>query len=100
LAAQRLPSTLVYTRIELPDDITVERVEPGQIPGWDGDNRSASQVFGDRWYDERKSLALLVPSLAAPGLEWNLLINQRHPDFTRVTAAKPRPIVCHPKLLT
>lgn len=100
LGAQRLPSTLVYTSIELPDDITVERVEPAQIPGWDADNRSTSQAFGDRWYDERKSLALLVPSLAAPGLEWNLLINQRHPDFTRVTAAKPRPVVCHPKLLT
>lgn len=100
LGVQRLPSTLVYTRIELPDDITVERVEPARIPGWDADNRSASQAFGDRWYDARQSLAVLVPSLAAPGLEWNLLINQRHPDFARVTAAKPRPIVCHPKLLT
>jgi RES domain-containing protein len=98
VGAQRLPSTLVYTRIEFPDGITVERVEPGQIPGWDADNRSTSQAFGDRWYDERKSLALLVPSLAAPGLEWNLLINQRHPHFARVSASKPRPIVCHPKL--
>ena len=95
LGAQRLPSTLVYTSIELPDDMTVERVEPVRIPGWDADNRSASQAFGDRWYDERQSLALLVPSLAAPGLEWKLLMNQRAPEFARVSGSKTRPVVCH-----
>ena len=99
LGSQRLPATLVYTRIELPDDVTLERIKPAHVPGWDADDRSASQAFGDRWYDEGRSLALLVPSLAAPGLEWNVLINQRHPDFGRVTATKPRPVVCHPKLL-
>lgn len=99
IGAQRLPSTLVYTRIELPEDVTVERIEPARVSRWDADDRSASQAFGDAWYDERRSLALLVPSLAAPGLEWNVLINQKHPDFTRVTASKPRPIVCHPRLL-
>ena len=51
------------------------------------------------WYEERRSLALLVPSLAAPGLEWNVLINQQHSDFAKVAASKPRPIVCHPKLI-
>jgi RES domain-containing protein len=96
--AQRLPSTLVYTRIELPGAMAIERIEPGRIAGWDTDDKSASQAFGDRWYDEQRSLALLVPSLAAPGLEWNVLINQLHPDFPQVVASKPRPIVCHPRL--
>src|SRR5262245_32267668 len=77
--AQRLPATLVYARIELPADLDVERVKPDAVPGWDAEDRTASQAFGDSWYDEQKSLALLVPSLAAPGLEWNLIINQRHP---------------------
>jgi RES domain-containing protein len=99
LGAQHLPSTLAYTRIELPEDVTIERIQPAQVPHWDAEDRSASQAFGDAWYDQRRSLALLVPSLAAPGLEWNVLINQKHPDFTRVTASKPRPIVCHPKLM-
>jgi RES domain-containing protein len=98
--AQRLPSTLVYAKIELPAEIDVTRVKPESVPGWDADDRSASQAFGDRWYDEQRSVALLVPSLAAPGLEWNLIINQRHPDFRRVVASKPRPLVCHPKLVT
>jgi RES domain-containing protein len=95
---QRLPSTLVYARIELPIGV-IERIEPSAVPGWDADDKSASQAFGDRWYDGKRSLALLVPSLAAPGLEWNVLINQQHPDFADVVASKPRPIVCHPKLM-
>jgi RES domain-containing protein len=97
--AQRLPATLVYARIELPLN-SLERIELSAVPGWDTDDKSASQAFGDRWYDENRSLALLVPSLAAPGLEWNVLINQQHPEFPEVVASKPRSIVCHPKLMT
>ena len=96
--AQRLPSTLVYARIELPL-AAVDRIEPSAVPGWDADDKTVSQAFGDKWYDEQRTLALLVPSLGAPGLEWNVLINQQHPDFAEVVASKPRPIVCHPKLM-
>ena len=77
----------------------VERIDPADVPRWNADDRTASQAFGDRWYEEQRSLALLVPALAAPGLEWNVLINQRHPDFPRLVATKPRPIACHPKLI-
>jgi RES domain-containing protein len=98
LNAPRLPATLVYARIELPMT-AIERIDPSAVAGWDAEDKSASQAFGNRWYDERRSLALLVPSLAAPGLEWNVLINQQHPDFPEVVASKPRPIVCHPKLI-
>jgi RES domain-containing protein len=99
LNARRLPGTLVYTRIELPAGAPIERIEPPAVPGWDADDKTASQAFGDRWYDDQRSLAVLVPSLAAPGLEWNVLINQHHPDFAAVVSSKPRPIACHPKLL-
>lgn len=96
--AQRLPSTLVYARIELPPG-AIDRIEPSVVTGWDAEDKTVSQAFGDKWYDEQRSLALLVPSLAAPGLEWNVLINQQHPDFAEVVVSKPRPIVCHPKLM-
>ena len=91
LGAQRLPSTLVYTSIELPDDITVERVEPAQIPGWDADNRSASQAFGDRWYDEQRTAVLIVPSVVTQ-MERNVLINQEHRDFSRIRASEAVPV--------
>ena len=83
-----------------PSGLSVERVEPsGTVAKWDADDKAASQAFGNRWYDEQRALALVVPSLAAPGLEWNVLINQRHPEFARVVSSKPRPLVCHPRLV-
>ena len=95
----KIPRALVYMRITVPEGIPVEELAIDTLRGWDADDRTASQKFGDRWYDEQRSLVLLVPSLAAPGLERNVLINQRHPEFTRVTSAAPEPIRCHPKLL-
>jgi len=42
---------------------------------------------------------LLVPSLVAPGLERNVLINQRHPQFRDDIASDAEPIRRPPKLL-
>jgi RES domain-containing protein len=95
----RLPPTLVYIRIEIPADAAIEELAPEALGEWDADDKSASQAFGDRWYDEQRSLALIVPSLAAPGIERNVLINQRHAAFARVTASRAAPFVCHPRLL-
>jgi RES domain-containing protein len=95
----KLPRTLVYVRIEIPDDSSVEELSPETLRGWDADDKHASQQFGDRWYDAQRSLALVVPSLAAPGLERNVLINQRHPSFARVKATRVAALVCHPRLL-
>ncbi|MBI2188394.1 MAG: RES domain-containing protein [Acidobacteria bacterium] len=99
LNAPKIPRTLVYVRITVPSDVSTEEVRGDDLPGWDADDKAASRSFGDRWYDETRSLLLLVPSLAAPGLERNVLINQRHPEFARVTMSRPESIRCHPKLL-
>ena len=61
--------------------------------------RPQARRFGNRWYDEQRTAVLLVPSLSAPGLEWNVAINQQHPDFARLTASALRPVVGHPRLL-
>jgi RES domain-containing protein len=99
LNSVRFPRTLVYVRIAVPPDVASEEIRPGDVPGWDLDNKTASQNFGDRWYDERRSVILLVPSLVAPGIERNVLINQRHPDFSRLTASGAQAVLCHPRLL-
>jgi len=99
LNSVKIPRTLVYVRINVPPDATVEEVRLGDVPGWDSDDKTASQGFGDHWYDEQRSLILLVPSLAAPGLERNVLINRWHPQFGRLTSSDAEPIRCHPKLL-
>jgi RES domain-containing protein len=99
LNSLKIPRTLVYVRIEIPAGASVEEVKLEDLPGWDSDNRTASQRYGDAWYDEARSLALLVPSLAAPGLERNILISQRHPEFATVRSSAPESIRCHPRLL-
>jgi RES domain-containing protein len=99
LNSLRIPRALVYVRIDIPSDAPIEVVREDQVPGWESDDRAVSQRFGDRWYDEGRSLVLVVPALAAPGLERNVLINQRHPEFPRVIASAPEPLRCHPRLL-
>jgi RES domain-containing protein len=94
-----MPRTLVYTRIDVPSGASVEELGMDNLPGWDSSNKSESQRFGDLWYDEERTLVLLVPSLVAPGLERNLLINQQHREFARVTASFAEPVRCHPNLL-
>lgn len=95
----RIPRALVYTRIDLPPGASVEEVSSGSLRGWDDERKAVSQRFGDRWYDEQRTLILLVPSLAAPDIERNVLINQRHPEFAGVTASSPERVRCHPRLL-
>ena len=95
----RIPRTLVFARIDVPAGATVEQLKVDDLPGWDADAKAASRRFGDRWYDDQRSLLLFVPSLAAPGLEQNILINQHHPQFSRITSTPPEMVRCHPKLL-
>jgi RES domain-containing protein len=99
LNSLEIPRTLVYVRISVPPEASIEEVRLGDLPGWDSDDKTASRSFGDRWYDDQRSLILLVPSLAAPGIERNVLINRRHPEFGRLTTSEPEPVRCHPKLL-
>jgi RES domain-containing protein len=99
LNSLRLPRALVFMRIAIPVDARIEEVTGDDLPGWSAPDKAASRWFGDRWYDERRSLVLLVPSLAAPGLERNVLINQRHPDFGRVSGSVGEPVRSHPNLL-
>ncbi len=99
LNSVKLPASLAYIEISVPPGLTIERVDPATVKGWDREDKAASQAFGDRWYDEQRAAVLLVPSLAAPGLEWNVAINQQHPDFPRLSASALRPVVGHPRLL-
>lgn len=95
----KVPRTLVWVRINIPAGTTMEEIRLEDLPDWDADDKEVSQRFGNRWYDDARSLVLLVPSMAAPGLERNMLIRQRHAQFTQITATPPESIRCHPKLL-
>ena len=99
LNAVVIPRSLVYIEIEIPDEAGIEELRGDDLPGWADEDKRASRAFGDRWYDARRSVVLLVPSLAAPGIERNVLINQRHPEFARIAASASEPVRGHPRLL-
>jgi rhodanese-related sulfurtransferase/RES domain-containing protein len=88
----RLPKTQSWIEILIPKGIRIEEARAADLPGWDAADQRASRRYGDRWYDERRTAILLVPSIVARP-ERNIAINQEHPDFRRIRATAPRPVI-------
>jgi len=51
------------------------------------ENKLTTQEIGSRWYIEKSSVALKVPSVLVNG-EYNFVINTDHPDFDKRVALK------------
>jgi RES domain-containing protein len=71
--------------IEVPDDITVETLEPEKLKsGWrDFRDYSICQSVGNQWYDSHATCLLKIPSAIIPE-SFNYVINTLHPDFNRI----------------
>ncbi len=92
----RLPEGDRWIRVEIPDAL-VERFTPAEpFPWWEADLR-ATRAHGDRWLEERRSLALLVPS-AVTRLDRNLVINPEHPAFAALRPDPPAEVIWDPRL--
>ncbi len=59
---------------------------------WDEPDDRASQAFGDRWYDQRRSAVLVVSSVLSP-FEPSVLINQDHSEFPRIAIGPESPVL-------
>ena len=93
----RLPKTQSWIEILIPKGIRIEEAHAADLPGWDAADQRASRRYGDRWYDERRTAVLVVPSIVArPGR--NIAINQEHPEFKRIRATAPRPVIWDQRL--
>jgi RES domain-containing protein len=86
----RVPKGFVYIEIDIPGELEVEEIAANDLPGWADADCASSRLFGSRWYQEKRSAVLVVPSAAAGGLGRNVLINQEHPQFRLVTASEPK----------
>jgi RES domain-containing protein len=91
----RVPRTQAFVEIIIPEGVTIEKAAPPRR--WDSAGMQASRAFGDEWYDSRRSCVLLVPSLVAR-IERNVLINPDHPEFTNLSATRPRPVIWDERL--
>ena len=79
------PADLRLLAIELPDDLSIEVLEPITLPeGWHSVPAPAAlQTIGSSWLTSGRTAALNVPS-AVITVERNFLLNPRHPEVQRV----------------
>jgi len=93
-----VPARQQFAEIFIPELVEIEEIGPADVPGWERPGYITSQAYGDAWYDSGRTAVLIVPSVPAMGLEHNVLINQRHPQFQHVTHGEPRPVVWDARL--
>lgn len=82
-SARRVPRDYRLGVYELSDQLALEQWQVGDLPhNWNAyPHRAQTQDMGSRWLMEGSTVALVVPSAAAPaGLERNVLVNPLHPD--------------------
>lgn len=67
--------------IEVPDSLIV-KLNPGDLPkNWNAEvpGRETKEI-GSEWFSGGSSVAMMVPSAIVP-MEYNVLLNNEHPDF-------------------
>lgn len=71
-----------------------------EIADFHGDlnDESLTRPFGQWWANERRELALRVPSIVIP-IEYNILLNPTHPDFNAIVWSDPDPFRFDERLL-
>ena len=90
-ASGSVPQSQSYVEIEIPSGLSIEEITPDDLPRWDAPSFEATQAFGDRWYDERRTPVLIVPSVVTR-VERNVLINQEHAEFPLIRASQAVPV--------
>lgn len=94
-----LPDDLVSIRVEVPDSLAVEEIDPTKLPrSWRKvPGPPALRRLGSEWVAQGRSVALRVPSAIIPD-EHNVLLNPRHPDMAKVVLGLPRRFTFDPRM--
>jgi RES domain-containing protein len=90
LEPNEAPDDLAIAEASVPDEF-IESLELDLLPpNWRGLNHATCRDLGSGWAASNQSLALQVPSAVVDG-DWNVLLNPKHPEFTRVRIAASKP---------
>ncbi len=86
-------------KIKIPDNLEIEEVTlPALKKSWQNfTNFPYTQEIGDTWISRKSSLVLQVPSVIIPD-EHNFIINQGHPDFSKVKLLSVEDFIFDPRL--
>ena len=91
-----MPADHVASRIVLPENVTVHTFDETAHPDWRRWRRSHD--VGREWVDSGRTLAMVVPSLAARPWGRNVVLNPAHADFARVRVAEVVDVRWDPRL--
>lgn len=70
--------------VDIPESLIHTLEKKGLPPSWKAVQAlEATKQIGDRWFDDRVSPVLKVPSTVVPD-EWNFVLNPVHPDFNKL----------------
>lgn len=90
LEPNEAPDDLLMAAAEIPDE-WVEPLNLDLLPAdWRGLNNLPCRDLGSGWAASGRSVALRVPSAVVDG-DWNLLLNPRHPNYSKIEFLKPKP---------
>lgn len=92
-----LPPTLVCVEVKIPDQVEQQRLRRADLPAPAETGYSVCRAVGDDWYDRGDTAVFWVPSMVSP-YESNVLLNQRHKDFSRIVFGVPRTAHLDPRL--
>lgn len=84
-----LPTDYMMLTIEIPNELAIQEVQPYELPkGWNiFPHPKSTQSIGDKFVFENKVCLLKVPSVVTQG-DYNLLINPRHADFSKIRISR------------
>ena len=86
-----IPCNQHYVEIDIPAGVTYEVVTKDSLPGWCDVDGAVARSFGSRWYTERRSAILIVPSVVAR-MEHNVLIHSSHDEASSISVGLETPV--------
>ena len=86
-----MPRNQHYVEIDIPAGVTYEVVTKDTLPGWCDVDGAVARSFGSRWYTERRSAILIVPSVVAR-MEHNVLIHSSHDEARSISVGLETPV--------
>lgn len=89
--AGAMPPNQHFIQITVPAGLSYEVVTPDLIEGWSAPSGEAARSFGRKWYDEKRSAVLIVPSVVAR-MEDNILFNTTDEGFSHIETSLETPI--------
>jgi RES domain-containing protein len=84
-----MPPNQHFVAITIPAGTGYEVVTKDSLPGWT--DTAVARAFGTRWFSERRSAVLIVPSYVARE-EANILINPAHGEAAGIQCGLETPI--------